>query len=121
MPRAIPWLAVLDVDTGDVLGVPTSFVIGKLETLDPAPKDWVEPEGPMESFGFEDWPGWGSSTPIDQARLGLVTWQTSSGLPYQLLQEPSAPGSSPLAACRPAAKGAGCKSQRLHQHMACLG
>jgi hypothetical protein len=53
------WLAVLDVDTGDVLGVPTTHVIGKLEYLDPAPKDWVEPEGPMESFGFEDWPGVG--------------------------------------------------------------
>jgi hypothetical protein len=24
-----------------------------------APKEWVEPEGPMESFGFEDWPGVG--------------------------------------------------------------
>ena len=53
------WLAVLDVDTGDVLGVPTSHVIGKLEYADPAPKEWVEPEGPMESFGFEDWPGVG--------------------------------------------------------------
>jgi len=53
------WLAVLDVDTGDVLGVPTTHVIGKLEYADPAPSDWVEPEGPMESFGFEDWPGVG--------------------------------------------------------------
>ena len=53
------WLAVLDVDTGDVLGVPTSHVIGKLENFDPAPKEWTEPEGPMESFGFEDWPGVG--------------------------------------------------------------
>ena len=43
------WLAVLDVDTGDVLGVPTSHVIGKLENLDPAPSNWVEPEEPMES------------------------------------------------------------------------
>ena len=51
------WLAVLDVDTGDVLGVPTTHVIGKLENFDPAPSDWVEPEGPMESFGFEDWRG----------------------------------------------------------------
>ena len=51
------WLAVLDVDTGDVLGVPTTHVIGKLDYLDPAPSDWVEPEGPMENFGFEDWPG----------------------------------------------------------------
>ncbi len=51
------WLAVLDVDTGDVLGIPTSHGIGKLENLDPAPSDWVGPEGPMESFGFEDWPG----------------------------------------------------------------
>jgi len=25
----------------------------------PAPSDWVEPEGPMESFGFQDWPGVG--------------------------------------------------------------
>ncbi len=55
--QGIPiWLAVLDVDTGDVLGVPTTHVIGKLEYADPAPSDWVEPEGPMESFGFEDWP-----------------------------------------------------------------
>ncbi len=53
------WLAVLDVDTGDVLGVPTSHVIGKLEYADPAPTDWVEPEDPMESFGFEDWTGVG--------------------------------------------------------------
>jgi len=53
------WLAVLDVDTGDVLGVPTTNVIGKLEHLDPAPSDWVEPEGPMESFGFDDWQGVG--------------------------------------------------------------
>ena len=53
------WIAVLDVDTGDVLGVPTSHVIGKLENFDPSPSDWVEPEAPMESFGFEDWPGVG--------------------------------------------------------------
>ncbi len=53
------WIAVLDVDTGDVLGVPTTHVIGKLEYADPAPMEWVEPEGPMESFGFEDWPGVG--------------------------------------------------------------
>ena len=53
------WLAVLDVDTGDVLGVPTTHVIGKLEYADPAPKEWSEAEGPMESFGFEDWPGVG--------------------------------------------------------------
>ena len=53
------WLAVLDVDTGDVLGVPTTHVIGKLENVDPDPSDWVEPEGPMESFGFEDWQGVG--------------------------------------------------------------
>ena len=35
-------------------------VIGKLKYHDPAPSDWVEPEGPMESFGFEDWPGVGA-------------------------------------------------------------
>ena len=57
------WLAVLDVDTGDVLGVTTSHVIGKLDYLDPAPTDLVEPEGPKESFGFEDRPGVGFSTP----------------------------------------------------------
>ncbi len=58
--QGIPiWLAVLDVDTGDVLGVPTTHVIGKLEYADPAPKEWIEPEGPMESFGFQDWPGVG--------------------------------------------------------------
>jgi len=39
--------------------VPTTHVIGKLEYDDPAPKEWSEPEGPMESFGFEDWPGVG--------------------------------------------------------------
>ena len=33
--QGIPiWLAVLDVDTGDVLGVPTTHVIGKLEYID---------------------------------------------------------------------------------------
>jgi hypothetical protein len=32
---------------------------GKLDSIDPAPREWVEPEGPMESFGFEDWPGVG--------------------------------------------------------------
>lgn len=53
------WLAVLDVDTGDVLGIPTSHVIGKLDSIDPAPSDWVEPEGPMESFGFDELPGVG--------------------------------------------------------------
>jgi NO-binding membrane sensor protein with MHYT domain len=46
--QGIPiWLAVLDVDTGDVLGVPTTHVIGKLEYADPAPS------------------GWGSFTPIE--------------------------------------------------------
>jgi hypothetical protein len=35
---------------------PTTHGIGKLENLDPAPSNWVEPEEPMESFGFEDWP-----------------------------------------------------------------
>jgi hypothetical protein len=37
----------------------TTHVIGTLENVDPSPSDWVEPEGPMESFGFEDWPGVG--------------------------------------------------------------
>ena len=55
--QGIPvWLAVLDVDTGDVLGVHTTHVIGKLEHSDPAPNDWAEPEGSLETFGFEDWP-----------------------------------------------------------------
>jgi len=47
-PNPEGWLAVLDVDTCDVLGVPTSHGIGKPEYLDPAPSDWVEPEGPMD-------------------------------------------------------------------------
>jgi hypothetical protein len=34
-----------------VLGVPTTHVIGKLEYADPAPKDWVEPEGPIGLAG----------------------------------------------------------------------
>ncbi len=33
--------------------------VGKPGCLDPAPGDWVEPKGPMESFGFDDWPGVG--------------------------------------------------------------
>jgi hypothetical protein len=37
----------------------TRLSVGKLDSIDPAPKEWVEPEGPMESFGFEDWPGAG--------------------------------------------------------------
>jgi len=47
-PNPEGWLAVLDVDTGDDLGVPTSYGIGKPEYLDPAPSDWVEREGPMD-------------------------------------------------------------------------
>ena len=42
------WLAVLDVDTGDVSVVPTLHRIGKLENVDSASSDWVEPEGPMD-------------------------------------------------------------------------
>ena len=53
------WLAVLDVDTGDVLGVPTTHVNGKLESFDPDHKEWVKPAGPMKSFGFRDWTGVG--------------------------------------------------------------
>jgi len=34
-------------------------MIAKLEYAGPAPKEWVKPTGPMESFGFEDWPGVG--------------------------------------------------------------
>jgi len=49
----------MSIPAGDVLGVPTTHVIGKLEYADPAPGEWVEPEGSMESFGFEDWPGVG--------------------------------------------------------------
>ena len=75
------WLAVLDVDTGDVLGVPTTHVIGKLEYADPAPKEWVEPGGQWKALALTTGGGWGSSTPIDQARRVHVGWQLSTRLP----------------------------------------
>ena len=40
------WLAVLDVDTGNVLGVPTTHVIGKLDYTDPAPNGVGRTRGP---------------------------------------------------------------------------
>ena len=76
------WLAVLDVDTGDVLGVPTTHVIGKLENLDPAPSDWVEPEGPMESLALKT--GRGSSTPTNSKKnAGLRKERGSDQRPWQ--------------------------------------
>jgi hypothetical protein len=48
IPNPEGWLAVLDVDTGDVSVVPTLHRIGKLENVDSASSDWVEPEGPMD-------------------------------------------------------------------------
>ncbi len=59
------WLAVLDVDTGDVLGVPTTHVIGKLEYVDPTPRSGWNPRGRWRVLVLRTGRGWGSFTPIE--------------------------------------------------------
>jgi len=104
------WLAVLDVDIGDVLGVPTFHVIGKLEYLDPAPMEWLEPADRWRALALRTGRGWGSFTPIDQARRVHVGWQLSTRLPHRFLGTPE-PTFRSSGCCRQPARGARCKAQ----------